>query len=160
MSDQALRADLARAGAWLFAAGMVTGLWAAVVLTETVKVPIPRLALAAHLSAILGGLWLIALGSTIDHLRYAERGRRRLARLIVLAAWANWAITLVASLLGVRGLEYTRDVANNTVALLLQLFVVLPSLVGAAAWAWGFGGLPAAAAVTGNPAAPAGRTHR
>jgi hypothetical protein len=38
-------------------------------------------------------------------------------------------------------LEYTRgDPANNAVAALLHSVVVLPSLVGAAAWAWGLGG--------------------
>ena len=46
----------------------------------------------------------------------------------------------MASVLGVTGLEYTRDPANNAVAALLQIVVVLPSLVGAGAWAWGLGG--------------------
>ena len=129
---------LARAGAWLFAVGMATGVWAALVLTETIKVTIPRLALAAHLNAILGALWLIAVSATLDRLRYGETGRRRLALGVALAAWANWLITLIASALGVRGLEYTSDPANNVITALLQAFVVLPSLVAAAAWAWGF----------------------
>jgi hypothetical protein len=107
------------------------------VLTEQVKVPIPRLALAAHLNGLLGGLWLIAVASTLDLLRYGERGLRRLAWLVSIAAWSNWLITLVASVLGVRGLEYTNDPANNAVAALLQVFVVLPSLLGAGAWAVG-----------------------
>src|SRR2546425_611716 len=57
---------LARAGAWLLTVGMATGVWAGLVLTETIKVPIPRLALAAHLNAILGAFWLIAVASTLD----------------------------------------------------------------------------------------------
>ncbi len=131
---------LARAGAWLLTVGMATGVWAALVLTETIKVPIPRLALAAHLNAILGAFWLIAVSSTLDRLRYGATGRQRLALGVALAAWANWLITLIASALGVRGLAYTSDPANNVIAALLQVFVVLPSLVAAAAWAWGFGG--------------------
>ena len=87
-----LRRALSRAGAWLFAVGLLTGLWAGVVLTGKVQVAHPRLALGAHLTAMLGGL------------------------------------------------EYTRDPVNNTIAALLDLFVVLPALVGAFAWAWGFGG--------------------
>ncbi len=126
-------------GAWLFAVGLITGFWAAVVLTEKVKVPIPRLALAAHLNGLLGGLWLIAVASTLDFLRYGEQGLRRLTWLVAIAAWGNWLITLIASVLGVRGLEYTGDPANNTIAALLQAFVVLPSLVGAGVWALGFG---------------------
>jgi hypothetical protein len=101
---------------------------------------LPRLALAAHLNALLGGLWLIAVAATLDMLRYGERGRRRLAWIVTVPAW-DWLITLIASVLGVTGLEYTRgDPANNAVAALLHSVVVLPSLVGAAAWAWGLGG--------------------
>jgi hydroxylaminobenzene mutase len=137
MARELLRRRLVRLGAWLFVIGLITGLWAAAVLTEQVKVPIPRLALAAHLNGLLGGLWLIAVASTLDLLRYGDRGLRRLAWLVTTAAWGNWLITLVASVLGVRGLEYTNDPANNAVAALLQAFVVLPSLLGAGAWAVG-----------------------
>lgn len=137
MARELLRRRLVRSGAWLFAVGLITGLWATAVLTGQVKVPIPRLALAAHLNGLLGGLWLIAVASTLDLLRYGERGLRRLAWLVSIAAWSNWLVTLVASVLGVRGLEYTSDPANNAVAALLQAFVVLPSLLGAGAWAVG-----------------------
>src|SRR5687767_15613277 len=140
MDMDVLRRRLAWAGAWLFAVGMVTGLWAAAVLTEKVTVAIPRLALAAHLNALLGGLWLIAVASTLDLLRYGTTGRVRLAWLVTVPAWGNWLITLIASVLGVTGLEYTRDTANNAIAALLHSLVVLPSLVGASAWAWGLGG--------------------
>jgi hydroxylaminobenzene mutase len=140
MDMDVLRRRLAWAGAWLFAVGMVTGLWAAAVLTEKVTVALPRLALAAHLNALLGGLWLIAVASTLDMLRYGATGRLRLAWLVTVPAWGNWLITLIASVLGVTGLEYTRDTANNAIAALLHSLVVLPSLVGASAWAWGLGG--------------------
>jgi len=140
MDDDPVRRRLAWAGAWLFAVGMVTGLWAAAVLTEKVAVAIPRLALAAHLNALLGGLWLIAVASTLDLLRYGPVGRLRLSWLVMVPAWGNWLITLVASVLGVTGLEYTRDTANHAIAALLHSLVVLPSLVGAGAWAWGLGG--------------------
>ena len=140
MDVDVLRRRLAWAGAWLFAVGMVTGLWAAAVLTEKVTVAIPRLALAAHLNALLGGLWLIAVASTLDMLRFGPTGRLRLAWLVTVPAWGNWLITLIASVLGVTGLEYTRDTANNAIAALLHSLVVLPSLVGASAWAWGLGG--------------------
>src|SRR5205823_14094330 len=63
-----LRRRLAVSGAWLFAVGMVTGLWAAAVLTERVSVGLPRLALAAHLNALLGGMWLVLVASTLDML--------------------------------------------------------------------------------------------
>jgi len=135
-----LRRALGRAGAWLFALGLLTGLWAGVVLTEKVHVAYPRLALGAHLTAMFGGLWLVAVAWSLDFLWYSPRGQRRLAWLIGISVWANWSLTLVASVLGVRGLEYTRDPLNNVIAALLDLFVVVPALAGAFAWAWGFGG--------------------
>lgn len=138
LEGAALRQRLAQAGAWLFLVGLVTGLWAAAVLTGAVTVPIPRLALAAHLNGLLGGLWLIAVAWTLDFLRYGERGRRRLAVLVLVATWGNWLITSIASVLGVRGLEYTGVLANDVIAALLQLFVVLPALAGAGVWAFGF----------------------
>jgi len=138
--SEALRRRLTASGAWLFAIGMVTGIWAAVVLTGQVSVGLPRLALAAHLNALLGGLWLGMVAFTLDMLRYGDVGRRRLAWVVIVPAWANWLVTLIASFPGVTGLQYTRDAANNVVAALLQVLVVLPSLVGAFAWAWGLSG--------------------
>ncbi len=142
LGTEHVRHRLVRAGAWLFAIGLATGLWAAVVLTGHVVVPIPRMALASHLNGILGGLWLIAVASTLDRMRYGLAGRLRLALLVAVASWANWLLTLIASVLGVRGLEYTGDLTNNVVAVLLEVFVVAPALLGAFAWAWGFGGPP------------------
>jgi hypothetical protein len=140
LGTQHLQHRVMRAGAWLFAIGLATGLWAAVVLTGKVVVAFPRLALAAHLNGILGGLWLVAVAVTLDRQRYGLTGRSRVALLVVLATWSNWLLTLIASALGVRGLEYTADARNNAIAGLLDFFVVLPALVAAFAWAWGFGG--------------------
>jgi len=77
------------------------------------------------------------VSSTLEMLHYGEIGRRRLAWVVIVPAWANWLVTLIASVLGVTGLQYTHDTANNAVAALLHSLVVLPSLVGAFAWAWG-----------------------
>ncbi len=137
-TDDDLRRRTAASGALLFAIGMVTGLWSAAALTGKVKVGIPHLALAAHLNATLGGLWLIALASTLPMLSYTDAAKRRLVLLTRVPAYANWFVTLVASFLGVRGLDYTGDHGNDAIALLLQLSVVLPSLAASGAWAWGF----------------------
>ena len=54
------------------------------------------------------------------------------------SAWANWIITLIASFLGVNGLDYTGHRANDIIAFLLQTMVVLPTLVVCCFWVWGF----------------------
>ncbi|HJZ85792.1 MAG TPA: hypothetical protein VKN99_11510 [Polyangia bacterium] len=136
--DDSLRRKLAGAGAALFAIGMLTGFWTALAMGDVVKVAIPRLSIATHLNALLGGLWLIALALTLDLLHYGPVGRRRLALLAAFPAWANWLITLVASLLGVRGLRYTGELRNDAIAALLQALVVAPTIAAVFVWVWGF----------------------
>jgi hydroxylaminobenzene mutase len=128
----------ALAGVWLFAVGLVTGLWSAAALTETVKVAMPRLALIAHLNALLGGMWLIVVAYTFSFMGYQEHQKRRLMYAIAVPAWGNWLITLLASFLGVNGLAYNANPTNNSIAFLLQSVVVVPSLIAAAFWIRGF----------------------
>jgi (hydroxyamino)benzene mutase len=117
---------------------MLTGLWAAAALTGKVQVGIPHLALAAHLNALLGGLWLIAVAWTLNFLHYGETGQRRLALIVGLPAWSNWLFTLIASFLGVTGLAYTGNRANDVMAAILQTTVVVPTLIACGFWVWGF----------------------
>ena len=138
MSDNTVQKRLAAGGALLLLIGMLTGLWAAAALTGLVKVGIPHLALAAHLNGILGGLWMIAVAWTLDFLHYGQRGKNRLALGVGLAAWSNWLVTLGASFLGVNGLIYSGDHANDLIAVLLQTLVVVPSLIVSGFWVWGF----------------------
>ncbi|HEX8000488.1 MAG TPA: hypothetical protein VF528_19045 [Pyrinomonadaceae bacterium] len=139
-AETMIRRRLAAAGAILFLIGMVTGIWSAAALTGKVAVGMPRLALAAHLNGLLGGLWLVAVAWTFEFLSYDTKGLRRLAFAVAIPAWANWLITLIASFFGVNGLEYNSNRTNNVIAFLLQTLVVLPTLVGAGLWAWGFKG--------------------
>ena len=129
---------LLKLGAALLGIGLLTGIWSALALSETIVVPIPRLALAAHLNGILGGLWMIAVALTFPFLSYNEKQKNNLAIMVTLPNWSNWFITLVASFLGVRGIQYNQNLTNNVVAVLLQLFVVIPSLVAAFYWYRGF----------------------
>ena len=138
MADSPIRKPLAMAGAALFFVGMLTGLWAAATLTGTVVVGIPRLALVAHLNALLGGLWLLAVAWSFEFLHYSDRGLRRLAIGVGIPAWSNWLVTLIASFLGVTGLTYTGHHANDVIAFLLQALVVVPTLIACAFWVWGF----------------------
>jgi hydroxylaminobenzene mutase len=138
MNENPLRKQLAFAGALLFFIGMVTGLWSAAALTGKVSVGMPRMALAAHLNGLLGGLWLIAVAWSFEFLHYGARGLRRLALGTGVPAYANWLVTLIASFIGASGLEYNGRTGNDVIAFLLQSLVVLPTLVASAFWAFGF----------------------
>jgi len=145
MNQSDLQKNLALWGALLFFIGMLTGLWSAAAITNKFGINAdarltPQLALAAHLNGLLGGLWLLAVAWSFQFLHYTERGLRRLALAVAVPAYANWLITLVASFLGVNGLDYIGDLKNDVIAFLLQALVVLPTLVASGFWVWGFKG--------------------
>lgn len=131
--------NLALSGALLVSVGLFTGFWAAAVLTGGVYVRLPRLALSAHLNALLGGFWLICTAFSLEFLTYDAVQKRRLGWLVAIPSWSNWFVTLLASVLGVTGLTYDENPTNNVIAALLQLLVVLPSIAAAIYWIRGFG---------------------
>ena len=139
-----LQRRLAKSAAALFAIGMLTGFWSGAALAEVVKVPIPRLALAAHLNCIMGCFWLLGVAFTLPMLGYSDKGKDRLAKLTLVPAYANWAITLLASFLGVRGINFTGQHANDFIAVLLFAFVVGPAVAQSFTWVYGFIKKPAA----------------
>ena len=85
----------------------------------------------------MGCFCLLGLAWTLPMLRYQEKTVVLLCRLIGLSVWANWLFTLIKAFGLVSGLTYTGDVKNNLIAASLQVFVVLPALVGSVLWAWG-----------------------
>ncbi len=127
----------------LLVIAMLTGGYAGLALSGKVVIPIPHLALAAHLNALLGCFWLLAFSYTLPMLSYGEQAKERLAWLQLIPNYANWLVTLIASFLGVRGLAFTGNLANDAIAAALLALVVAPALLGTAAWAWGFRKEPA-----------------
>lgn len=92
---------------------------------------------SAHLNAIFGCLWLIALAVTLPMLSFGERGQRRLVWTTAVAAYGNWLITVVKSFLHVAGVDVTGDRTNDAVFAALNAFVVLPAFASSIAWAYG-----------------------
>jgi hypothetical protein len=141
MSDNTrLAKRLAAAGAALFGVGIVTGVRVSIAMTDHEPAVVQHMVQSAHLNALLGGLWLVAVASTFQWLRYQTNGLRLLAIGVAIPGWANWLISLVASHLGVYGLEHTTDAGNNIIAVLLKVFVVVPSIIASVFWLWGLMG--------------------
>ena len=128
---------LAHAAAWLVLLGLLTGGYVAAAMTG--KVPAdPQMALAAHLNALLGAFFLLGVAWTLPMLRYGAVGQQRLAWLVVVSNFANWAVTGVKAWLRVSGVDFIGQPTNDAIFGLLTLFVVLPSLAAAGAWVYGF----------------------
>jgi hydroxylaminobenzene mutase len=135
--DQSVRHKqrLAFCAALLFMLGGLTGIPLA--LAQTGKLDADaRTLLSAHLNALAGAFWLLGLGWSLSHCRIGERLTAVLCGLVIVASFSNWALTGVKAVLGVHGLEFTGDVANDLVAGGLNALVVLPTLAAAALWAF------------------------
>ena len=130
---------LALAGAWLVLLGFLTGLYVAQAMTG--KIPAdPHVALASHLNALLGAFLMLGVASTLRLLRYGPVGQKRLAWAFIVPNFANWLVTAVKAWWHVSGVDLTAEPRNNLIFALLGALVVIPSLVGAAAWVYGFYG--------------------
>jgi hydroxylaminobenzene mutase len=123
-------------GAWLMLVGLLTGGYISAAASGAVDAD-QASAVAAHLNAILGGLWMIAVAWTLKFVRYGALGQRRLAWLLVIANWTNWLVTAVKAALHVHGIASGPPAANDVVFATLTVLVVLPSLAAAGAWAVG-----------------------
>jgi hypothetical protein len=128
--------SLSAAAAWLMVAGLSTGLLAAAALTGQLPANGQTL-LVAHLNGLMGCFWLWGLIWSWPMLNYETKMGLQLIQLISVSVWANWFFTLLKAFWQVNGLAYTHDLKNNLIAASLQIFVVLPALVGSIAWAWG-----------------------
>ncbi len=128
---------LGASAAGLLLVGLLTGLLAGAAMTDKIHVE-PRAALAAHLNALMGTFLIVSYAWSLPLLRYSEVGKKRIAMIFIASSFANWAITTLKACLFVGGLEASGSGANLLVFTLLQVGVVLPSLVAAAAWLNGF----------------------
>jgi hydroxylaminobenzene mutase len=117
--------------------GLLTGGYVSSAMTG--KIPAdPHMALAAHLNALMGTFFLLGVAWTLPMLRYGAVGQQRLAWLVIVANFANWAVTGVKALLRVKGVDFMGEPANDAIFLTLTATVVLPSLAAAGAWVYGF----------------------
>ena len=136
--------SLACSGALLFSIGLFTGIWTSLALTGAVVVKIPHLALATHLNALLGGLWLLAYRtrfSFCDTTKNSSEGSPISQRFppgrigSSRSSPPSWEST---------GLSSTQDTTNNIIGLLLKFIVVFPSFFAAIYWMRGFMRTPTA----------------
>lgn len=94
MSQEASDRRLIRYGMVLFLLGLLTG-----ILVPGLKSP--RLALAAHMEALLNGIFLILVGGVVwRELRLSERLTAAVFWLLLISAFASWGFCLLAAVFG------------------------------------------------------------
>lgn len=130
---------LGLAAAVLMLLGLLTGMLLSAAMTGKVSAE-PHMVLASHLNAILGCFWMVSVAFTLPWLRYGPVGAQRLAWLVVLPNYANWAVTAFKAFWKVSGVDAIGEFKNDTIFGLLTVLVVLPSLAAASAWIYGFFG--------------------
>ena len=131
------------AAALLMLFSLLTGIFVSAAMTGKVNAD-AHAALASHLNALLGSLWLIAVTVTIPWLRYSIVGCRRLIVLTIIANVSNWLVTALKSFWHVSGVDLRGEGRNDTIFGLLTALVVLPSLAATVAWVYGLLGPPPA----------------
>lgn len=126
---------LALAGAALFFVGGLTGILVGLSFgTGTTGTDATPVLLASHLNALMGCFWLAALGWSLPMMSPERTRFSLLCQLTVLAATANWAITLLKAFMGVHGVAYTGESGNDGIFIALTLTVVLPTLISSFLW--------------------------
>lgn len=131
-----LQRRTAAAGAVLLVIAFSTGILLAQAQSKKIDADVPEV-VAAHLNALLGCLWLVALAATLPWLRFGEIGRKRIVSITALAAYANWLVTIVKSFLHVPGVDLDGRRSNDAVFVALTVLVVIPSFVASIAWVYG-----------------------
>lgn len=128
---------LGRSGALLLFVSLLSGFFVAAAMTGQVPAD-GRIAVAAHVSGLLGSLFLFAYAWSLPMLRYGPTGRTRIAWALIVGNFANLLIGSAKAFPAVHGITLTESVPNNVVFGLLTLMVVLPMLVASGAWVYGF----------------------
>ncbi|HET7752296.1 MAG TPA: hypothetical protein VFK85_00180 [Anaeromyxobacteraceae bacterium] len=120
---------LVRHGMTLFLVGLLTGL-------AVQSMTNPRAGLAAHLEAVLNGIFLIVVGLAWRELALGARAARVTYGLLVFGTWANWATTTASAILGsskgtpIAGAGFEASpLAEN--AVLAMLVLVSAAMIGA-----------------------------
>ena len=128
---------LARGGAALVVLSLLTGIYAASAMTG--KIPVDgHIALAAHLTGLLGAFWIFGAAWTLPMLRYEARGQERIAWALLVSNYGGWLITAAKAAFYVHGIDGSGPLANQVVFGMLNVVVVIPALVASIAIVIGF----------------------
>jgi hydroxylaminobenzene mutase len=94
MDNKQIQKNLVSGGALLILTGLLTGL----IIKQTA---IPRIAMAAHVEGIMGGMLLILAGGVVlEYCVLSIRSARIMRTMIIYSSYSNWFFLLLASIWG------------------------------------------------------------
>lgn len=127
---------LVKYGALLLFLGLLTGIYSAAAMTGKIAAD-PHTALAAHIVALMGTFMIFGAAYSMQFLNFTDSVKMKLSWVFIVSSFANWIITSVKALFKVSGIDFNGEPANDTVFVILNLFVVLPLLAGSGFWVYG-----------------------
>jgi len=133
-----LQTGLLRVCAWLTLASLLTGGVSSFALSGQTAAFDGHMMLAAHVAGLLGAALLVGLSLSLPHLRWSPQTLRLLCVTFGGAQLANWFISTLKSFVFVHGIAPGGSTANTIVYVALTITVVIPALIGAALWTFGF----------------------
>jgi hydroxylaminobenzene mutase len=94
MDERSNRKNFVVAGVLLILLGLLTGF----IIPSTRN---PRVAMSAHVEAIMGGMILLLVGGVVwEHVHFGERAARVVKYLLFYSTYSNWFFLLLAALWG------------------------------------------------------------
>jgi hydroxylaminobenzene mutase len=94
MDERSNRKHFIIAGVLLILLGLLTGF----IIPNTIN---PRVAMSAHVEAIMGGMLLLLVGGVVwEHVHFGERAAAVVKYLLFYSAYSNWFFLLLAALWG------------------------------------------------------------
>lgn len=124
---------LIKSAAVLMLCALFTGLYLSLIAMKIVSADF-SMALASHLNALLGAFWILSVSYSLRFCHLDTTKLNLMSRSIIIANYGNWGLTLLKSHLHVAGIEFTQDMSNNVILVLLSLLVVLPAFIGTILW--------------------------
>lgn len=96
-----------------------------------------RILLGAHVATITGALLMLGFGSTVELMRTSPKLTSLGANALIVATLGNWSITTFKAFWRVRGVQFNGETRNDTIVVLLTIFVVIPTFTSGAIWVYG-----------------------
>ena len=97
----------------------------------------PHVALSAHLTGLMGALWVWGVGWSLPYGQFSELQTKLVFWGTVVPSYTNFVVGAAKAHTDVMAVTFSGDMANNILFMGRLFGVVIPGLIGAAVLVWG-----------------------